>query len=112
MWSFFKMIVWGIMWFFVGTITLFFAKRNQNNCLVWAMEKMDDEGGYLVIRWCRSSKWNWLRWPHFLWLEEKHHEHLQHYVPDDHGNSEKSIPEPWFNGHVKHGDKADGDVEN
>jgi len=112
MWSFFKLIMWGVGWFFVGTVTLFFAKRNQNNCLVWAMEKMDDDGGYLVIRWCRSNKFKILKWPHFLWLDGKYQKYLEHYIPNDEDHTEKSIPEPWFDGHVKNGDKDDGDGEN
>ena len=112
MYSFFKMIVWGIAWFFVGSAALFLRKKKQDNCLTWGMRKMDNEGGYLAIRWCRSNRFSWMKWPHFLWLEEKHHIHLQHFVPDNNEHSEKLIPTPWFDGHIKQGDDEDDDMEN
>jgi len=54
MWSFIKLggwvILWSIAWFFVLPF-----RKGRHNCLTWAVEKWDTEGGYLVIRWCRSD---------------------------------------------------------
>jgi len=104
MWSYFKITLWAIIWLFVWLVVFPFRK-NRDNCLTWAMKKFDEEEGYLVIRWCRSSKYKWLRWPHFLWLSKEHHEILQHCIPKEETTNKKIFPQPWFNGYVKQGDE-------
>ena len=105
MWSFFKMIVWGILWFLLGLVFIMIRKTNEDNCLTWAMREMDEKGGYLVIRWARSARWRWLKWPHFLWLDDKHEQHLRHFIPHDKDNADRYFPKPWFKGYIKLGDK-------
>lgn len=65
--------------------------------MTWAFKQWDHSGGYLVIRWCRSYKYEWLRWPHFLWLPGDKHQELEHVIPnDDTALTKKTIPQPWF----------------
>ncbi|MGI0075865.1 MAG: hypothetical protein ACREAU_00485 [Nitrosopumilaceae archaeon] len=82
-------------------------KGKKSNCLLWAWDKFDNEGGYLVIRWCRINKYSKIKWPHFLWLDEKHHKLLEHYTPIRGLGSpinRECIPQLWFNGRVIKGD--------
>ena len=111
MWSYFKITIWAILWLLTW---IFIApwRGNKDNCLTWAMDKYDREGGYLVIRWCRTSKWKWLKWPHFLWLAEEDHHRLIHCIPKENEHTEKRIPHPWFEGKIKHGDDKYNDPEN
>ena len=111
MWSYFKITCWAVVWLMIW-IFISPIRKSRDNCLTWAMEKYDNEGGYLVIRWCRSSKYNWFRWPHFLWLDEKHHHHLEHVIPKENAHSEKAIPCPWFESKIKYGDDDDDELEN
>lgn len=96
MWTFVKIIIWGILWYPVWLVTLP-LKGKKNNCLIWALDKFDEEDGYLCIRWCRSNKIPFIKWPHFLWLPEEHHEYLQHIVPAGEVQGEEhKLPVPWF----------------
>jgi hypothetical protein len=82
--------------------------------MTWAIDKWEKEGGYLVVRWCRSSKHEWFKWPHFLWLPaDKHHE-LEHVIPVDcTGIEQKNVPDPWFDPkHIQGDDPADYINEN
>jgi len=96
--------MWGCLWFVTWAATrIFFLKGD--NCLTWAMRQFDEKGGYLAIRWCRSSRFNWLVWPHFLWLPPEHSKYLVHFIPTRDESDTKIIPHPWFNGFIKHGDE-------
>jgi hypothetical protein len=80
--------------------------------MTWAVDKFDNDGGYLVIRWCRTSNHRF-KWPHFLWLPADKHQHLQHVVPQDIENfSKKMIPSPWFDPQKLHGDGEDTHKDN
>ena len=110
--SYFRLAVWTVFWLVAWPVTLPFKKPGQHNCLTWALRQIDKNDGYLVIRWCRSSAISWLRWPHFLYLEAKHHEHLHHFVPKTDEHTKKLIPDPWFTGYIKDGDPKDDKDEN
>lgn len=104
------MVMWGGIWLIVWLIVRPFQKKDTDNCLTWAVKQHNTKGGYLVIRWCKSSKYKWFTWPHFLWLDEIHNEHLKHYVPvDDKHSSKHLVPKPWFEGYVKKGDEGQGE---
>ncbi len=108
MYSYFKIILWGCVWFWIWLFTYFFVKREKGNCLTWSVKQFDEKGGYLVIRWCKSNKLRWFSWPHFLWLDEEHSKLLKHYIPKDKDYTEKkTVPKPWFEGKIKHGDTDD-----
>ena len=104
MWSYFKITVWANIWLTLWFVIFAFKRKGRDNCLSWAMKKYDKEGGYLVIRFSRSNRVRWLKWPHFLWLDSKYEKNLKHYVPIEDEHAEKTIPHPWFNGRVKQGD--------
>lgn len=112
MWSYFKLTVWAVLWLWLLAFFFIFTRKGRDNCLSWAMRKHDEDGGYIVIRWCRSNKVRWLNWPHFLWLDKKHGEHLMHYVPVEKDHDEKFVPHPWFKGHIKKGDNESDIDEN
>ena len=85
-------------------VTRPFKKKNEDNCLNWALDKWDDEGGYLVFRWCRHNKFPWIKWPHFMWLPKEHHIHLIHIVPIEKEGETHPFPSPWFDYEELHGD--------
>lgn len=104
MWTFVKIVIWGIVWYPCWLLTLP-LRKNKDNCLIWALNKFDNEGGYLVIRWCRSNKFPAIKWPHFLWLPAEHHQHLEHIVPSgETGGEEHKLPVPWFDPEWRQGD--------
>jgi hypothetical protein len=109
--SLLKLLFWGLLWIVIGTITSPFKKKGHENCLTWAMKKWEQEDGYLVIRWCRSSNHNF-KWPHFLWLPLDKHQDLQHVVPSIDNPQKKSIPEPWFDPKHLQGDALDSPKDN
>lgn len=104
MWSYAKFVFWVLIWIPVWCVTVPF-RGNKDNCANYAVTKWDKEGGYLVIRWCRSNKVKWVQWPHFLWLDAKYHRRLEHIIPKDQKHMDKhTIPSPWFEPRVVHGD--------
>lgn len=111
MWSFIKLMVWGLVWtpaWVLTTIIRHIAKKPRlDNCLSWALRRWDEEGGYLVIRWCRSSKIGWFRWPHFLWLPIDKHEELRHFIPRSEDQEMQFFPDAWFEGKIQRGDSED-----
>jgi len=69
--------------------------------------------GYIVIRWSRSNKYPWLRWPHFLFIEPHHHDKMVHLLPKDATQIEKHlIPAIWFDGEITNGDAKKQGYEN
>lgn len=113
MWNYIKFVGWAILWA-ISWIFVRPFKRNKTNCLLWAWEKWENEGGYLVIRWCKVNKVGWLKWPHFLWLDGKHHKLLEHYIPIrdfDSPISRQWFPRPWFEGRVVKGDSRGTRIE-
>jgi hypothetical protein len=111
MWSYFKLTIWAILWLLLWVVIAPF-RGSKDNCLTWAMRKHDEEGGYLVIRWCRTNKFRWIKWPHFMWLDKKHHKHLKHCIPKEDATTDKFIPHPWFHGRIKKGDSKEDGEEN
>lgn len=112
MWSYLKVLIWGALWYPIWLLTLAF-RGGRDNCLTYALRKWDSEGGYLVIRWCRSNRVKWIKWPHFLWLSERWHRRLEHVIPDKEHTEKHTLPRPWFEPRVVHGDpKEDGWEEN
>lgn len=111
--SFVRLIVWGILWIPVWAMTTILRKvrgrPRLDNCLTWALRRWEDDGGYLVIRWARSSSVHWLRWPHFMWLSEDDHHKIRHLVPRDEEeyNAMRVLPDLWFEGRVQTGDDDD-----
>lgn len=72
--------------------------------MTWAIDKFEREGGYIAIRWCRSSKYDWFRWPHFMWIAPEDHHVLQHVVPVNDTTQKKRVPDPWFDPKQLRGD--------
>lgn len=106
MWSYVKLILWGAAWCILW-ITFQPWRNGRNNCLTWAVEKWNKDGGYLVIRWARHNTITWIVWPHFLWLDEKYHIHLEHIVPIEEDNPDHILPRPWFDEKYIVGDPED-----
>lgn len=84
----------------------------MDNCLSWAARRWQAEEGYLVIRWCRSNKLPFVRWPHFAWLAAEHHDKLKHFMPRDQSMGKHYLPDLWFDGRIQTGDPPDEDGEN
>lgn len=102
----FKLIFWFVLWIPTYYITVWFKKKGQENCMTWAVSQWDKEGGYLVVRWCRSARHSWFRWPHFLWLPADKHQDLEHVIPVNCDHLEKKhIPNPWFDPQHIRGDE-------
>lgn len=106
MWSYVKLILWGMAWC-VLWITFQPWRKERNNCLTWAVDKWNKDGGYLVIRWCRHTTLSWIVWPHFLWLDEKYHIYLEHVVPVEGDNPDHLLPSAWFEEKHMVGDPED-----
>jgi hypothetical protein len=97
--------MWIPGWIITTIIRKTRKKPRLDNCLTWALRKWDKEGGYLVIRWCTSAKYPWMRWPHFMWLSSQYHEELRHFIPrDDVAKPERVIPALFFQGKVVRGE--------
>lgn len=104
MFSYLKLTTWAVVWLFLW---IFFLpiRKGRENCLTYALRRWDQDGGYLVIRWCRSNKVTWLKWPHFMWIDEKHGARfVEHAVPIKDEDTLKYVPRPWFNPKIKKGD--------
>jgi len=111
--SYLRLAFWTIFWLVVWPLVLPFKKRGQHNCVTWAMDEWDKDDGYIVIRWCRSSKFRWLRWPHFLYLDKENNEQLRHLLPtDDSKLTKRVVPDMWFTGKERVGDPQDFKGEN
>jgi hypothetical protein len=39
-----------------------------------------------------------------LWLDEKHHQDLKHFLPREEIREPHFLPDPWFEGRVQRGD--------
>lgn len=115
MWSFLKLVAWGVLWTPFWLVTAVFRKLIKrprlDNCLSWALRKWTSEGGYLVIRWCRSNKITFIRWPHFLWLPPDKHQELKHFIPKVENQHLRFVPDPWFEGKIQTGD-SENIIEN
>ena len=111
--SLLRLALWTIFWLLLWPPMQFFRKKGQHNCVTWAINEWDTKEGYIVIRWCRSSKFKWLRWPHFLFLDQEHFKHVRHFVPNNRAKVKNEIvPALWFDGHEKQGDPPDRADEN
>lgn len=106
MWSYVKLILWGAAFCVVWMITQP-LRRGKHNCVTWAVDRWNRDGGYLVIRWSRHNTIKWIAWPHFLWLDDKYHVFLEHLVPVKDDNSDHILPSPWFEGKYMAGDPED-----
>lgn len=95
MWSYIRFMFWATLWIPIWLVTVPF-KGKKNNCANWALNKWDEEGGYLCFRWCLHNKYRWIRWPHFMWLPKEYHQQLRHIVPIEKKGETHSLPAPWF----------------
>ena len=109
--QFIKLVLWGVAWCFVWMFIAPF-RRGRTNCLRWAINKFASDGGYLVVRWCRSNKSGFIVWPHLLWLSAEDGKHLHHAVPDKDELKKHLFPSPWFTPKIKHGDDVQDKSEN
>lgn len=107
--KFILLMVWGLLWMITWPIVtaykIVFRKPRADNCFTWAIRKWHQHGGYLVIRWCRSSKTP-VKWPHFLWLPDND-KNVVHYVPKKAQQGERYVPDVFFEGKVTYGDDKD-----
>lgn len=101
MFRFALLLLWGAIWIPIWILSLPW-KRGRENCLTWVLHKWVTEGGYIAIRWCRHNK-SFIQWPHFLWLPEEKHEHLQHIIPK-YDVEKHYFPSPWFDPKFIQGD--------
>ena len=111
MWSFTKLVGWGVILLIFWPIITFYRfcrkKPRVDNCVTWAVREWDKKPeSYLVIRWCRSSRTH-LKWPHFMWMDAKHHNQVEHFLPDVDQQDTKFIPDLFFHGHVVSGDNVE-----
>lgn len=66
----------------------------RSNCLIFALSRYFNRGGYLLIRWSR-----WGRWPHFLWAESLNPLRIEHFSPLG-GGRPRLIPPLLFRGQI------------
>lgn len=107
MWSHIKLTIWFILWIPCWIVTFPFKKPTEDNCYTWALRKWEEQDGYLVIRWCRHSKYESIKWPHFMWLPLEDNSVVQHLVPENDDHENHLFPRPWFEGHEIKGDDED-----
>lgn len=109
--SLLRLIFWGGLWLIAWAFTTVLRKITKrprlDNCLTWALRRWDEDDGYLVIRWCRSARFRWMKWPHFLWLPVNADSELRHLMPRDDDNELHVLPAPWFEGKIVKGDPPD-----
>lgn len=112
MFEYWRLVVWSQIWFWIWLFTQAIKPKCKENCLTWALKKWASDDYYLVIRWCRSSRFRHLRWPHFLLLPAKHHKYLIHFVPKEKVDEKTYLPSLWFDGKLKRGDPPEDVDEN
>lgn len=66
----------------------------MSNCLIYAIRKLINEGGYLIIR-----KSHWGPFPHFIWAKNIEGLEVEQYVPTT--PKKRKIPPILFYGVVK-----------
>lgn len=103
---FLRLAFWCIFWLLAWPIAALFKKKDEENCLTYALKRLEQEEGYLVIRWARSAKYPSLVWPHFLFLALEDNDKVQHLVPTK-PTDKTSVPTIWFTGQVRVGDPED-----
>lgn len=113
--SFLKLMLWGLIWIITWPLVTVYRniarKPRLDNCFTWAIREWDQHPeGYLVIRWCRSSKTP-IKWPHFLFLNVEDHSEVRHFMPLKSQQRVKFIPEAFFEGKIQKGDPKQ-DLEN
>lgn len=105
---YFRFWLWTTIWIPFGFVLTILTvahgdDKKYYNCIGWALRKWVTEGGYIAFRWCNCSTYDWIKWPHFLWLSEKDGRRtLQQYTTDD--PLARRLPKLWFNGTVRRGD--------
>lgn len=117
MWSFFQLMVWGLVWLLTWpAVTIYrkvFKKPRLDNCFTWAIRRWhDEENSYLVIRWARVNMISWLRWPHFMWLPADKSKDVRHFVPLEWDQNYRMFPKAFFEGKVVTGDNKEENLEN
>lgn len=109
--SLLRLIFWGALWLMAWGFTTLLRRLTRkprlDNCLTWALRRWDSDDGYLVIRWCRSAQFRWMRWPHFLWLPLHANSELCHFLPRDDNDDLHVLPAPWFEGKIVKGDSSE-----
>lgn len=111
--AYYRLVLWSIFWAFIWPIAMLFQTKGRENCVTWAMRQWErNPDGYVIIRWSRSNKYPWLRWPHFLFMEAEG-EPFVHLLPKDANEIDKHfIPAVWFDGEVTEGDSPKQGYEN
>ena len=66
----------------------------RSNCLIFALWRLWNRGGYLMMR---RSRWGW--WPHFLWAESLDPLQIEHFAPVG-GGRPRCFPPLIFRGHI------------
>lgn len=106
--SYYRLVAWSVIWAVIWPVFYLFKKKDQVNCLTWAIKKWhENPEGYLVIRWSRSNRHPIMKWPHFLYLEPDNHHQLTHVVPQDRDDLEHLLPAVWFDAEQLIGDHKD-----
>lgn len=114
MWAYLRLSVWCLFWAFMWPIASLWKRAGQENCLTWAFRRWQERpDGYIVIRWSRSNKYEWMRWPHFLFIDPGNDDHMIHLLPKDANDIDKHmVPAMWFDGEVIERDNVKQGYEN
>ena len=112
MFNYWRLVVWSQVWFWIWLFGQWIKPKCKENCLTWALKRWTSGDYYLVIRWCRSSRFRVFAWPHFLLLPKRYHRCLIHFVPKEKMSEDRYLPQLWFEGRVKRGDPEDEIDEN
>lgn len=112
--SFYRVAMWCLFWAVVWPIALLWKKATQENCLTWAFKQWDEKPeGYIVIRWSRSNKYPWMKWPHFLFIDPGNDKDMRHLLPKNATDLEKhTVPAVWFEGTITERDQKKQGFEN
>lgn len=74
----------------------------MSNCLIFALIKWYQEGGYLVIRKSRHLRFI----PHFIWCKDLKDADIEHYIPENpKPNAFGYVHKLFFKGIIKTNDK-------